>query len=93
MRVDELVISDAIAEKLAVKHGVSVDEVEEACLYRPAREQVWRRDRDGTVRLFAQTFGGRYLFVVLADQGDGLWRVVTARNMTDSERRQQRKGG
>ena len=92
MRVEELVISEAIAEKLAVKHGVTLEEVEEACLYRPAHEQVWRREKGGTMRLFAQTFGGRYLFVVLSDQGDGLWRVVTARDMTDSERRRQRKG-
>ena len=50
MRVEELVISESIAEKLAVKHGVTLEEVEEACLYRPAHEQVWRREKGGTMR-------------------------------------------
>ena len=35
--------------------------------------------------LFGQTHAGRYLLVVLA--GSGRWYVVTARTMTDPERR------
>jgi uncharacterized DUF497 family protein len=92
VRVDELLISEAVLDKLQVKHAVTLEEVEEVCLFLPAREQVWRREREGTMRLFAQTFAGRYLFVVLSNQDEGLWRVVTARDMTESERRQQRKG-
>ena len=83
---------EAVLDKLQVKHAVTLEDVEEVCLFLSAREQVWRREREGTMRLFAQTFAGRYLFVVLSKQGEGLWRVVTARDMTESERRQQRKG-
>ena len=43
--------------------------------------------RDGATLLFGQTRAGRYLLVVLATSGDGRWHVVTARTMTDSERR------
>jgi hypothetical protein len=43
--------------------------------------------RDGTTLLFGQIYAGRYLLVVLAGSGDARWYVVTARNMTDSERR------
>ena len=44
--------------------------------------------RDGTTVLFGQTHAGRYLLVVLAWSGaDGRWYVVTARTMTDPERR------
>ena len=43
--------------------------------------------RDGTTVLFGQTHAGRHLLVVLAGSGDGRWYVVTARTMTDPERR------
>jgi hypothetical protein len=38
-------------------------------------------------RSFSQTAAGRYVLVVLVNLGGGNWRVVTAREMTDSERR------
>lgn len=40
MRVDDLVISEAVLEKLGIKHGVTFEEVEEVCLYTPPRDQV-----------------------------------------------------
>jgi uncharacterized DUF497 family protein len=47
--------------------------------------------RDGTTLLFGQSHAGRYLLVVFAASGDGRWYVVTARDMTDSERRIYKK--
>jgi hypothetical protein len=46
---------------------------------------------DGTTLLFGQTHTGHYLLVVLSGSGDGRWYVVTARSMTDSERRVYRR--
>jgi adenosyl cobinamide kinase/adenosyl cobinamide phosphate guanylyltransferase len=43
--------------------------------------------RDGTTLLFGQARSGRYLLAVLAESGDGRWHVVTARSMTEAERR------
>jgi uncharacterized protein len=87
VRVDDLVISEAVLEKLAVKHRVAYEEVEEACLYTPPRDQVWRKGRGGTMRIFARTYVGRYLFVVLVETTPGVWRVVTARDMSNDERK------
>jgi uncharacterized DUF497 family protein len=41
--------------------------------------------------LLGQTEEGRYLFIVLARRRSGHYRVVTAREMTDNERRRYRK--
>jgi len=41
--------------------------------------------------LFGQTRSGRYLLTVLAGSGDGRWHVVTARSMTEAERRTFKK--
>jgi uncharacterized DUF497 family protein len=88
MRVGDLVISDAVREKLTVKHALSFEEVEEVCLYAPAASHLWREGREGTALLYGRTFAGRYLVVVvLSPKGDGVWRVVTARDMTGHERR------
>ncbi|RCW40468.1 hypothetical protein DFQ14_111117 [Halopolyspora algeriensis] len=66
------------------RHGVSLDEVREAVLERPVYQHS---GRNNTVNVYGRTFAGRYLFVVLADQGNGLAFVVTARTMQAKERR------
>jgi hypothetical protein len=43
--------------------------------------------RGGTTLLFGQTHSGRYLLAVLTESDDGRWHVVTARTMTEAERR------
>jgi hypothetical protein len=49
-----------------------------------------RSGRDGTTLLFGRTYAGRYLLVVLlADGGDAF--VVTARDMTESEKKTFRR--
>jgi uncharacterized DUF497 family protein len=62
--------------------------VEETCF---SEDRHVRRGRDGLYKVFGQTQSGRYLLVVLADGGSGVCRVVTAREMTDSERRLYRR--
>jgi uncharacterized protein len=71
------------SETHIARHGVTSEEVEEST-YRPFYTMP---GRDGTTVLFGQTHAGRYLLVVLAGSGDGRWYVVTARTMTDPERR------
>lgn len=88
IRIEELLVSEAILEKLAVKHDVAYSELEEACLFAAAQVQIQRNGRDGTLRLFSRAYSGRYLFIVLSRKGPGLWRVVTARDMTVEERRE-----
>lgn len=84
LRIESLEIDDHILDKIESKHGVSFQEVEEACL---SDGRHVRRGREGLYKLFSQTENGRYILVVLVNLGRGTWKVATARDMTDGERR------
>jgi uncharacterized DUF497 family protein len=88
VRFDALEIDDHILDKIESAHGVPFHEVEEAC-YSPRRHV--RRSRGGLYKVFSQSEAGRYLLVVLVDRTEGVWRVATARAMTDRERRLYRR--
>jgi hypothetical protein len=84
LRIESLEIDDQILDKIESKHGVSFEEVEEACL---SEARHVRRGKECLYKLFSQTVAGRYILVVLVNLGRGMWKVVTAREMTDSEKR------
>jgi hypothetical protein len=84
LRIESLEIDDHILDKIESKHGITFEEVEEACL---SDKRHVRRSREGLYKLFSQTVAGRYVLVVLANLGRGSWKIVTAREMTDNERR------
>ncbi|MDD5094552.1 MAG: BrnT family toxin [Dehalococcoidia bacterium] len=84
LRIESIEIDDHILEKIESKHAVAFNEVEEACL--SERRHV-KKSREGLYKLFSQTEAGRYVLVVLVNLGRGSWRVATAREMTDNERR------
>lgn len=84
LRIESLEIDEHVLEKIEWKHGISFSELEEACL--SGRRHV-RRGREGLYKVFGQTAAGRYVLVVLANLGSGDWKVVTARGMTEGERR------
>ena len=84
IRIEGLEISDEILEKLAVKHGVSLQEAEEVCY---SDRLHARSGRDGVLKLFGQTDAGRYLLVVLSSRPAHIWAIVTARDMTPQEKR------
>jgi hypothetical protein len=64
-------------------HQVEPDEVEEVLRGRYLLE----RGRQGRYRILGQSDAGRYLFVVMARRRSYAYRVVTARDMTPSERK------
>jgi uncharacterized DUF497 family protein len=74
------------------RHHVTPDEVDEALFDGPV---VWERGRNGRYYALSRTGAGRYLFVVLRYLGRGRARVITARPMTEKEKRRwrDRKGG
>jgi hypothetical protein len=88
LRIEALEIADDILDKIESRHGVPFHEVEEACY---SQHRHVRRARQGLYKVFSQTEAGRYLLVVLVDLGGGVWKVVTAREMTDQERRLYRR--
>jgi uncharacterized DUF497 family protein len=66
------------------RHGVTPEETEEALF--DERNQLWRRG-DGRYLLYGRTDAGRRLLLVLEDEGEGVAAPVTARDVTDRERR------
>lgn len=82
--IESLEIDDHILDKIESRHGVTFEEVEEACL---SERQHVRRSRGGLYKVFARTGAGRYILVVLVHLGGTRWRIATARQMTDTERR------
>jgi uncharacterized DUF497 family protein len=65
-------------------HGVSPDEVEEVAF---DDEPHVRRGEGGRRYLYGRTGAGRLLFIVYVHTGQGLAKVITARDMDDKERR------
>jgi uncharacterized DUF497 family protein len=76
------------AEDHIATHAVTPDEVEQLVNSRP---RLVLAGRQGTEYVFGTTSAGRYLLVVLAEAIDGRDYVVTAREMTDAERRTFRR--
>lgn len=75
-----------IEEKVLIKHGLLRDEVEE-CFFHPERK---RRKARGRRIFLSRTEAGRYVLVVYTFD-DGLVTIISARDMTDSERRRFRR--
>lgn len=72
------------SEDHIARHGVVPAEVEQLLYSRP---RLVAKGREDVTLVFGTTDAGRHLVVVLADAGDGRLFVVTARGMTDAERR------
>lgn len=72
------------------RHNITPDEVEEAFL-----DAIHRKGREGRLLSYGKTDAGRYIFIVAVLSGGSVLRVITARDMTKSERRYylQEKGG
>ncbi len=64
------------------KHNVSTDEVEEACVNKPHT----RKTGAGRYLIYGITDDGRLLFIVGANKGRGIFRTITARDMTAREK-------
>ena len=86
--IESLQVDDYILDKIESKHNVTFSEVEEACL---SDKRHVRKGREGLYKVFSQTTSGRYILVVLVNLGSGSWKVVTAREMSDSERQLYKK--
>ena len=89
MRIYELVIEPDREDHIA-RHHVDVEEAEEVVFGRP----LVARTRQGRYTLIGRTDAGRYLSVIIAPRGRGVYGLVTARESTDAERRryQQHRG-
>jgi uncharacterized protein len=70
------------------RHHVTPEEVEDVCfgqhLEGPAKGKNVRA-------CYGQTSAGRYMIIILASRGGGFYYPVTARQMTDIERRRYQR--
>lgn len=78
------------SEEHIARHNVRPDEVEDVLFSRPRYRTP---GIDGTTLVFGQSRAGRYLLVVITDAYDGGIYIVTAREMTDSEKRLFKRKG
>lgn len=93
VRIDFVVWLPSVIEKLDVKHGVAIEEVEQVFRLGPAfrRGPRGRRRGENLYLAYGQTEAGRYLFVVFILKANRRALVLSARDMTESERRMYRK--
>jgi len=78
----ELVWDDETTEHL-VEHGVEPQEAAEVCYRHP----YVLRTRHSRYLVLGQSSAGRYLTVIVEPLGRGQARLITARPMTEHERR------
>lgn len=90
MRITAIEWSEESVDHIA-GHGVSPGDVEEVCFGRPLIQRARGRKRAALYFARGQTAGGRYLTVVFRYLGGERARVVTARDMTESERQGYRR--
>lgn len=73
------------------EHHVLPEEAEEACFY--DRPLILRGRGKNVYYALGQTHAGRYLCVILRDYGKGIGKPITARDMSDNERRRYKQMG
>jgi uncharacterized DUF497 family protein len=89
MRLYEIIWKVRFIEKIGTKHHVTSDEVEEILF----GKSHFRRAQKGHVKgedlyaAYGQTAGGRYLIVLFIRKEQTAALPISARDMSDSERR------
>ena len=86
MRIERLIWNQKNIEHIAAHH-VSPDEVEEVCRSNPLIFTAPSKGANPAYYALGQTFAGRYVFTLVIAFGKGVGYVVTARDMTNAEKR------
>ena len=89
MRIEGIIWFDEIIEKLEWKHSVQPREVAEIFVNKTQFRFVEKGHRSGedVYAAMGQTYAGRYLIVFFIYKKDKRAFILSARNMTDRERR------
>lgn len=82
MEITKLEWDNVNEAHMVARHGVSRDEVEEVCI----SEVVTIEVKKGRLLLVGKTRVGKFLSVVLAPKGEGIFYPVTARPASRKER-------
>ena len=94
MYIDDFVWLPDIVEKLAIKHGVTQDEVEELFFNRPRYRFVESGHRAGedVYSASGQTDAGRYVIAFFILRSDNTALILSARDTDQGERRRYERG-
>lgn len=90
MRIHEFVWPQDRIDHIA-RHAVTPEEVEQVCFGRPLVQRAKSEGENPVYYVRGQTDAGRYLFCVVIQLADGKGYVVSARPMTDKEKRRYRQ--
>jgi len=90
MRIYELLWPRDRIEHIA-RHAVTPDELEQVCFGQPLVQRAKSYGENPVYYVLGQTDAGRYLFSVVIQFPDGKGYPVTARPMTDKEKRRYRQ--
>lgn len=90
MRIEEIIWLEAIIEKLATKHRVAPNEVEEVLRSQPKFRFVEKGDQKGedVYMALGRTNAGRYLIVLFIYKTSAHVLILSARDMAEKERKQ-----
>jgi uncharacterized DUF497 family protein len=93
MRLKGTIWLREVVDKLAFKHGVETNEVEEILNNKPKVRLVERGKRKGedVYQATGQTDAGRYLLVIFILKATNKALILTARDMTGAERKRHAK--
>ena len=89
MVIREVIWPEDRIEHIA-EHGITPDEFEQVCSRQPLILRAKSRGPSPVYHVLGQTGSGRYLFCVVIHLPDGKGYPVTARPMTDTEKRRFR---
>lgn len=89
MYIDDFIWLPDVVGKLAVKHHVTEEEVEEVFFGRPRYRFMESGSRPGedVYAASGQTDAGRYLIVFFLKKRDNMALILSARDMDEKERR------
>ena len=86
MNIHEFIWPEDRVDHIA-RHGVTPEEVEEVCFGKAFVQRAKSQGSNPVYYVLGQTVAGRYLFCVVIQFPDDRGYPVTARPMTDKERR------
>ena len=90
MTIDDIIWPEDRVEHIA-RHGVTPEEVEQVCFGKPLVRRAKSEGENPVYYVQGQTEAGRYLFCVVIRFADGNGYPVTAREMTEKEKRRYRQ--
>jgi uncharacterized DUF497 family protein len=90
MQIERFIWPEERIDHIA-RHGVTPEEVEEACFGKAYERRAKSEGENPVYYVLGQTDAGRYLFCVVIGFPDGNAYPVTAREMTKKEKRRFRE--